>query len=88
MARRKQEPSKMDVLIDELLKDGVDAEDLFGQDGLLKQLKKRMAERILDTELTDHLGYEKDAPEGRGSGNSRNGKTTKTSGRIQQIRES
>ena len=38
MARRKQEPSKMDVLIDELLKDGVDAEDLFGQDGLLKQL--------------------------------------------------
>ena len=76
MARRKQEPSKMDVLIDELLKDGVDAEDLFGQDGLLKQLKKRMAERILDTELTDHLGYEKDAPEGRGSGNSRNGKTT------------
>jgi putative transposase len=78
MARRKQEPSKMDVLIDELLKDGVDAEDLFGQDGLLKQLKKRMAERILETELTDHLGYEKDAPEGRGSGNSRNGKTTKT----------
>ena len=76
MARRKQEPSKMDVLIDELLKDGVDAEDLFGQDGLLKQLKKRMAERILETELTDHLGYEKDAPEGRGSGNSRNGKTT------------
>ena len=78
MARRKQEPSKKDVLIDELLKDGADADDLFGPDGLLKQLKKRMAERILDTELTDHLGYEKDAPEGRNSGNSRNGKTTKT----------
>jgi putative transposase len=76
MARRKQEPSKMDVLIDELLKDGIDAEDRFGEDGLLKQLRKRMAERILETELTDHLGYEKDAPEGRGSGNSRNGKTT------------
>ena len=52
------------------MEDGVDAEDLFGEDGLLKRMKKRMAERILETELTDHLGYEKHAPDGRNRGNS------------------
>ena len=61
-----------------LMEDGLDAEDLFGEDGLLKRMKKRMAERILEAELTDHLGYEKHAPDGRNRGNSRNGKTTKT----------
>lgn len=79
MARqRKQEPSKIDQLMDALLEDGVDADDLFGEDGLLKQLKKRMAERILEAEMTDHLGYEKHAAEGRNRGNSRNGTSTKT----------
>ena len=62
----KEKPSsKIDRLLDELMEDGVDAEDLFGEDGLLKRMKKRMAERILETELTDHLGYEKHAPDGR-----------------------
>ena len=56
----------------------MDAEDLFGEDGLLKRMKKRMAERILEAELTDHLGYEKHAPDGRNRATSRNGKTTKT----------
>ena len=28
--------------------------------------------------MTDHLGYDKHAPEGRGSGNSRNGTSAKT----------
>ena len=41
-------------------------------------MKKLMAERILKAELTDHLGYEKHAPDGRNRGNSRNDKTTKT----------
>ena len=63
-------PSKIDRLLDELMEDGVDAEDLFGEDGLLKRMKKRMAERILEAELTEHLGYEKHAPDGRNRGNS------------------
>ncbi len=29
------------------------------------------------SELTDHLGYEKHAPDGRNRGNTRNGKITK-----------
>ncbi len=78
MARDKKTPSKIDRLLDELMEDGVDVEDLFGEDGLLKRMKKRMAERILEAELTEHLGYEKHAPDGRNRGNSRNGKTTKT----------
>lgn len=33
---------------------------------------------MLETELTDHLGYDKHSPEGKNSGNNRNGKTYKT----------
>ena len=70
MARERKPPGKIDRLLDELMEDGVDAEDLFGEDGLLKRMKKRMAERIWKP-LTDHLGYEKHAPDGRNRGNSR-----------------
>ncbi len=35
MARDKKSPGKIDRLLDELMEDGVDAEDLFGEDGLL-----------------------------------------------------
>ena len=65
-------------LLDELLKDVKHPEDLLGKDGLLKQLTKDLVERVLEEELTDHLGYEKHAVEGRGTGNSRNGKSEKT----------
>jgi transposase-like protein len=44
---------------------------------LLKQLTKAILERALDTELTEHLGYEKHDPVGYKSGNSRNGKSPK-----------
>jgi transposase-like protein len=44
----------------------------------LKQLKKALIERALGAELTDHLGYEKGDPAGRGKGNSRNGTSSKT----------
>lgn len=75
MARVK---SKQDTLIDELLKDCRDPKDILGQNGLLKQLTKRLIERSLQAELTDHLGYEPYAPEGRGADNCRNGKANKT----------
>jgi putative transposase len=52
--------------------------DIFGQDGLLDQLKKAVVERALEAEMTHHLGYEKGAPEGRNGKNSRNGHTHKT----------
>src|SRR5580658_1077926 len=65
-------------LLDELLAGYSKPEDLTGPDGILKQLTGALVERALEAELTDHLGYEEHAVEGRGSGNSRNGCGTKT----------
>ena len=65
-------------LIDKLLEGYQKPEDLIGENGLLKQLTKALVERALNAELTNHLGYEKNDPDGRGSGNSRNGKSRKT----------
>ena len=75
MTRKK---SKQDALIDELLEDCQNPKDILGKEGLLKQLTKRLVERTLEAELTDHLGYEPHASEGRGTGNNRNGKGNKT----------
>ncbi|AKT50948.1 transposase [Arsenicicoccus sp. oral taxon 190] len=52
--------------------------DLTGPDGLLKQLTKMVVETALDEEMSEHLGYDKHDPAGRGSGNSRNGMRSKT----------
>jgi transposase-like protein len=41
-------------------------------------LTKRVLESALDGEITDHVGYDKHDPAGRGSGNTRNGSRTKT----------
>jgi putative transposase len=65
-------------LLDELLADYQSPEDLTGPDGLLKDLFRRLVETAAGAELTDHLGYERGDPAGRGSGNSRNGTTPKT----------
>ena len=67
-----------DEIIDKLLKDYKEPEDLIGEDGLLKELTKRLLERAMSAEMTEHVGYEKHEAAGRGSGNSRNGKTAKT----------
>lgn len=48
---------------------------LTGEGGLLPELIRSVLERGMRAELTDHLGYEKHDPAGRGSGNSRNGIT-------------
>ena len=49
-------------LIDQLLTDYKKPEDIIGENGLLKQLSKAILERALQTEMTDHLGYEKHDP--------------------------
>lgn len=65
-------------LLDELLAGVTSPEDLTGDGGLFRQLKKALMERALGAELSQHLGYEKGEPAGRGSGNSRNGYSSKT----------
>lgn len=64
-------------LVDKLLEGYQKPEDLIGENGLLKQLTKALVERALKAELSNHLGYEKHDPEGRSSGNSRNGVSRK-----------
>jgi transposase-like protein len=49
-----------------------------GEGGLLQALTKRLLESALEGEITDHLGYEKHDDAGDGSGDSRNGRRTKT----------
>jgi putative transposase len=48
-------------------------EDLLGETGLLKQLTKQLLERAMQTEMTEHLGYEKHVPVNKQTDNSRNG---------------
>jgi putative transposase len=62
-------------LVDEARAKGI---ALTGDGGLLPALVARVLETGLQAELTDHLGYEPHALEGRGSGNSRNGSFSKT----------
>src|SRR4029450_7346851 len=66
-------------LLDELM-DRVDAGELTltGEGGVLPEMAKAVLERGLAAELTEHLGYERGDPAGRGSPNSRNGTTPKT----------
>ena len=66
-----------DELLDELLKDYAEPEDLLGKNGIIAQLKKRLIERAMEAEMDDHLGYKKHETKGHGSGNSRNGRTSK-----------
>jgi putative transposase len=51
---------------------------LTGDGGFLPALIRAVLERGLAAELSDHLGYEKGDPAGRGAPNSRNGSTGKT----------
>ena len=67
-----------DELVDELLAGAKTEEEIFGQGGLFSQLTKRLVERAMEVELTDHLGYEPHKEPPGGSGNTRNGSTPKT----------
>jgi putative transposase len=66
-------------VIDSLLADAHAAgTPIDGVDGLLNQMTKAVLERALQGEMAHHLGYERDDPAGAGTGNSRNGASTKT----------
>src|SRR5436309_10458470 len=67
-----------DELVDELLAGARTEEEIVGPGGLLSQLTKRLVERAMEVELTDHLGYEPHQEPPGGGGNTRNGGTPKT----------
>ena len=65
-------------LLSQLLANYQNPEDLIGENGLLKELTKRLVERALDTEMTEHLGHDKHQSVGNAKGNTRNGRSRKT----------
>ncbi|BAU41423.1 hypothetical protein O77CONTIG1_01233 [Leptolyngbya sp. O-77] len=54
MPRRRRPQDKVDHLLDELLADYSTPEQILGEQGLLKQLTKRLVERALQAELSHH----------------------------------
>ena len=67
-----------DEVIDQLLAGASTEEEIAGPGGVLAQLTKRLVERAMEVELTDHLGYEPHAEPPGGAGNTRNGTSPKT----------
>jgi putative transposase len=52
-------------------------DDFYGKDGIFARLFSQTIEQMLESELTEKLGYERYEAEGRNSGNSRNGHYTR-----------
>jgi hypothetical protein len=67
-----------DEVVDEMLAGARGEDEIVGPGGLLSQLTKRLVERAMEVELTDHLGYEPHLEPPGGTGNARNGSTPKT----------
>ncbi|MEM1383621.1 MAG: transposase, partial [Pseudomonadota bacterium] len=65
-------------VLDELLKGCERPEDLLGDGGLMKDLKKALMQRMLGAELTEHLGYEHGHEPPMVQANRRNGVSRKT----------
>ena len=67
-----------DEVIDELLGGVSTEEEIAGPGGLLARLTKRLVERAMEVELTEHVGYEPHREPPGGTSNQRNGTTPKT----------
>ena len=78
MLAKIKEKDVIDQLLDQIDFHGMTAEELAGENGLLKKLTSRFYSKALDAEMDEHLGYKKNDNAGDNSGNSRNGYTTKT----------
>ncbi len=52
-------------------------DDFFGKEGIFARLFAHTIEELLETELSEHLGYEPYEAKGRNSGNNRNGRYAK-----------
>jgi len=65
-------------VIDELLAGASTEEEIAGPGGLLAELTKRLIERALEVELSEHVGYEPHCEPPGGAANQRNGAPPKT----------
>jgi putative transposase len=78
MVRRPDGERIPDEVIDRLLAGAGTEEEIAGPGGLLALLTRRLVERAMEVELTDHLGYEHHAEPPGGTDNTRNGTSPKT----------
>src|SRR6476646_4685144 len=78
MAKRGDGERISDEVIDELLAGASTEEEIAGPGGLLARLTKRLVERAMEVELTDHVGYEPHCEPPGGAANQRNGTSPKT----------
>jgi transposase-like protein len=78
MVKRRGGERIPDEVIDQLLAGASSEQEIAGPGGLLAELTKRLVERAMEVELTDHLGYEPHAEPPGGAGNTRNGTSAKT----------
>lgn len=72
-----------DEMVDEVVERLLDKADasgaaLLGEGGLLTEITRAVLERALEADMGEHLGYERGDTAGHGSGNSRNGTSSKT----------
>ena len=72
MLAKKKEKYVIDRMLYQIDFHGMTAEELAGENGLLKQLTRRFYSRALEAEMEAHLGYKKNDNAGDNSGNSRN----------------
>jgi putative transposase len=77
MVKRPDGEGIPDEVIDRLLAGAETEQEIAGPGGLLAQLTRRLVQRAMEVELTDHLGYEPHAEPPGGAGNTRNGSSPK-----------
>jgi transposase-like protein len=77
-ARKTKEQDLIDQMLAQVDLKGLSREEVLGQDGLLKQLTGKLLSKILEAEMSEHLGYTKHSSAGDKSGDSRNGYSEKT----------
>lgn len=80
MKKQRHSDPKVEQLLDELMQDYKSPEQILGEEGLIKQLSKRLIERALQAELANHLQNtpKGESPSSSKSVNSRNGYSAKT----------
>jgi putative transposase len=78
MVKRPDGERISDEVIDQLLAGASSEEEIAGPGGLLAQLTRRLVERAMEVELTDHVGYEPHQEPPGGAWNTRNGTSPKT----------
>ena len=77
MVKRPDGERISDEVIDQLLAGAQSEQEIAGPGGLLAQLTRRLVQRAMEVELTDHLGYDPHAEPPGGVGNTRNGTSPK-----------